>query len=98
MTEPYVLYGERVDGGGGGYVKEIAPLKEGSLIQFCTKVQRNNSHTFYCDKYWESGSNLLCGADWSVGENGGLWCYNGTLGSSGTKNSYGGRLCYKPPV
>lgn len=96
MTEPYVLYGERVDGGDGGYVKEVAPLKEGSLIQFCTKVQRNNSYTFYCDKYWESGSNLLCGADWSVGENGGLWCYNGTLGSTGIKNSYGGRLCYKP--
>lgn len=91
----YEYYGTRASS--DGFVKTVAPLAEGSLIQYINAVEESNA-TYYCDKSWQGGTVLACGGRWNGGENGGLWSWDGSYMSSGSYNNIGGRLCYKPTV
>ena len=91
----YEYYGTRASS--DGFVKTVAPLKEGSLIQYVTAVDADKS-SYYCDKSWKDGAVLGCGGFWNSNELGGLWCWGGYFSASRTDNSVGGRLCYKPTV
>jgi len=81
-----------------GFVKTVAPLAEGSLIQYVTAVGADES-SYYCDNSYQGGAILICGGTWNEGTNAGLWFWNGYLSASSSYNdSIGGRLCYKPTV
>ena len=80
-----------------GWVKTVAPLAEGSLIQYVTAVGEYES-SYYCDKSWQGKKILSCGGNWSSGANAGLWCWDGGYTASNSYNILGGRLCYKPTV
>lgn len=89
----YLLYGTRASN--SGYAKIVAPLKEGSLIQYVTAVGADES-SYYCNKSWQGGTVLRCGgAGWS-GADAGLWYWRGNSSASDSGSSIGGRLCYKP--
>lgn len=90
----YEYYGTRPLS--NGFVKTVAPLKEGSLIQYVTAV--DNNEAYYCDKSWQGGDVLYCGGVWNNGADAGLWFWAGYLTASHTSNGVGGRLCYKPVV
>lgn len=94
-TGLYEYYGTRASS--NGVVKTVAPLKEGSLIQYVTAVDTDGS-TYYCDKSFQGGTVLLCGGNLDFGANDGLWCWNGLNSASASDRAFGGRLCYKPTV
>lgn len=91
----YEYYGTRASG--DGFVKTVAPLAEGSLIQYVTAVGADES-SYYCDKPLQGGAVLSCGGAWDDGTRDGLWCWNGGSSASGYGSNFGGRLCYKPTV
>ena len=91
----YEYYGTRASS--DGFVKTVAPLAEGSLIQYFTAVGADES-SYYCDKSLQGGTVLRCGGARTSGAGAGLWCWSG-LDSASNSNVYiGGRLCYKPTV
>ena len=92
---PYEYYGTRASS--DGFVKTVAPLAEGSLIQYVTAVGADES-SYYCDKSYQGGTVLDCGGGWLFGANAGLWCWGGSVSASGSFTNAGGRLCYKPTV
>ena len=91
----YEYYGTRASS--DGFVKTVAPLAEGSLIQYVTAVGADES-SYYCDKSWQGGAVLECGGTWSDGTKAGLWCWVGDGSASLSHGMLGGRLCYKPTV
>ena len=91
----YEYYGTRASS--DGFVKTVAPLKEGSLIQYVTAVGADES-TYYCDKSWQGGTVLYYGVSWGGGAAGGLWSWTGYYSTSYLIDTLGGRLCYKPTV
>lgn len=95
-TEPYEYYGTRASTN-DGFVKTVAPLKEGSLIQYVTAVGTDGS-AYYCDKSWSGGTGLFCGGRWSFGAGAGLWCWLAAHSATAALADVGGRLCYKPTV
>ena len=94
-TGLYEYYGTRASS--DGFVKTVAPLAEGSLIQYVTAVGADES-SYYCDKSWQGGTVLYCGGYWFFGARAGLWCWGGSDAASYSDNGIGGRLCYKPTV
>lgn len=92
-TEPYALYGTRASS--NGFVKTVAPLAEGSLIQYITAVGADES-SYYCDRSWQGGTVLNCSGMWSNGTRAGLWYWDSDNIASTSSSSIGGRLCYKP--
>ena len=94
-TLPYEYYGTRASS--GGTIKTVAPLAEGSLIQYVTAVGSDGS-SYYCDKAWQGGTVLLCGGRWNDGADAGLWFWGGDLSASVSDIGFTGRLCYKPTV
>ena len=94
-TEPYELYGTRALD--HGFVKTVAPLKEGSLIQYVTAVGADES-SYYCDNSFQGGTVLFCGGPWNYGTYDGLWFWSGIASASLSNTLIGGRLCYKPTV
>lgn len=95
-TEPYEYYGTRASTS-NSYVKTVAPLKEGSLIQYVTAVEGSET-TYYCDYSWSGGTGLFCGGSSSFGTSAGLWCWLAAHSATAFLNGTGGRLCYKPTV
>ena len=91
----YEYYGTRASS--DGFVKTVAPLAEGSLIQYVTAVGADES-SYYCDKSWQDGAVLCCGGARNDGMYAGLWCWSGNVPASRTNDIIGGRLCYKPTV
>ena len=91
----YEYYGTRTSS--DGFVKTVAPLAEGSLIQYVTAVGADES-SYYCDKSFQRGTVLGCGGVWDNGTLAGLWFWNGSFSASSYYNYIGGRLCYKPTV
>ena len=94
-TLPYEYYSTRPSS--DGLVKTVAPLKEGSLIQYVTAVGEDES-SYYCDKASQGENVLCCGGWWSNGTTAGLWAWAGSYSASNTSYGIGGRLCYKPTV
>lgn len=94
-TEPYVLYGTRASS--NGIVKTVAPLEEGSLIQYITAVDDDET-TYYCDKSYQGGTVLIYGGYYNFGTRAGLWGWNGYYSASLSAPNLGSRLCYKPTV
>ncbi len=80
-----------------GFVKTVAPLAEGSLIQYVTAVGADQS-SYYCDRSWKGRAVLVCGGLWNTAANAGLWCWSSDNSASYSSGGYGGRLCYKPTV
>ena len=93
-SELYEYYGTRAS---DGFVKTVAPLAEGSLIQYVTAVGADES-SYYCDKSWKGGTVLDCGGTWLGGASAGLWFWAGGSSASASYGDVGGRLCYKPTV
>ena len=91
----YEYYGTRASS--DGFVKTVAPLAEGSLIQYVTAVGVDES-SYYCDWYWQGKTVLCCGGRWDNGAYAGLWCWLGSVAASYSYYDIGGRLCYKPTV
>lgn len=91
----YEYYGTRASS--DGFVKTVAPLADGSLIQYVTAVGADES-SYYCDKAWKGGTVLICGGFWNDGTNAGLWGWSGGNTAPDTHQIIGGRLCYKPTV
>lgn len=91
----YEYYGTRASS--DGFVKTVAPLAEGSLIQYVTAVGADES-SYYCDNSRQGGTILYCGGSWSSGATAGLWYWVGRRAASDTDIGIGGRLCYKPTV
>lgn len=89
----YQYYGTRASSDGN--IKTVAPLKEGSLIQYVTAVGGDES-SYYCDSSYKGGTVLYCGGNWNYGTSAGLWCWAGSVSASVSGGDYGGRLCYKP--
>ena len=94
-TLPYENYGTRASS--NGYVKTVAPLTEGSLIQYVTAVEGSNA-TYYCDISSQGGVVLQCGGFYGYSRDAGLWNWDGVNAAVNTNNLIGGRLCYKPTV
>ena len=94
-TLPYEYYGTRASE--NEYVKTVAPLAEGSLIQYVTAVGADES-SYYCDKSYQGGTVLFRGGVWGYGASAGLWCWHGGASASASDYFIGGRLCYKPTV
>lgn len=94
-TLPYEYYGTRASS--NGFVKTVAPLAEGSLIQYVTAVGADES-SYYCDNSWQGGTALRCGGHYVNGAYAGLWCWNGGSSAAEFGDGIGGRLCYKPTV
>lgn len=92
---PYEYYGTRASS--DGFVKTVAPLAEGSLIQYVTAVDTDVS-TYYCDKSFQGGTILYVCGHFDRNANAGLWYWNGDASASGSGINVGGRLCYKPTV
>ena len=95
-AEPYVLYGTRAFN--SGYVKTVAPLTEGSLIQYVTSADWSYDGTYYCDAAYSDGTHLACGSTWEGGIAAGLWAWASRSASFSGNDVTGGRLCYKPTV
>lgn len=93
VTVPYVYYGTCPSD--SGYVKTVAPLAEGSLVQYVTAVG-GDRNTYYCDSSYKGGTVLACGGGWSNGGVAGLWCWHGNVSASLSHPDFCGRLCYKP--
>lgn len=103
-TAPYVYKGQRSQN--DGYVKKVevlyAPYTQNSLIQYATEVvpydQGGRTTTYFCDYCSHSfaGVTLVVGGDFRSSEAAGLWCWDGSYGSSVSNDITGGRLCYKP--
>ena len=74
----------------------MAPLVEGSLIQYVTAV--DNNEAYYCDKSWKGGTTLQCGGGMDIGKSAGLWYFGANTSASYSHFIVGGRLCYKPTV
>lgn len=91
-TGLYELYGTRASD--DGFVKTVAPLKEGSLIQYVTAVGGDKT-TYYCDKSSPYGTVLYCGGGLDSMTNAGLWYWSGSFAPV-TVYNLGCRLCYKP--
>ena len=91
----YERYGNRASS--DGFVKTVAPLKEGSLIQYVTLARADES-SYYCDKSWQGNPVLYCGGGWNDGADAGLWAWSGNASASTSIIGIGGRLCYKPTV
>ncbi len=89
----YAYYGTRASS--DGFVKTVAPLIEGSLIQYVTAVGADET-SYYCDKSWKGGTVLFCGGRWDDGTIAGLWFWLGADSASFSYIDIGGRLCYKP--
>ena len=94
-TGLYEYYGTRASS--NGVVKTVAPLAEGSLIQYVTAVGADES-SYYCDQSYQGGTVLICSGSWSYGAIAGLWHWSGNSSASGSGGNFGGRLCYKPTV
>lgn len=93
---PYEYYGTRASS--AGWIKTVAPLKEGSLVQYITAVSGDET-TYYCDQSYIGGSVLICGGSYYAGEGAGLWNSDGSpFELSSPFDNAGGRLCYKPTV
>lgn len=92
-TGLYEYYGTRASR--EDFVKTVAPLAEGSLIQYVIAVGADES-SYYCDFSWQGGTVLYCGGSWYSGPLAGLWCWAGNDSASSSGNFIGGRLCYKP--
>ena len=92
-TLPYEYYGTRASS--NGFVKTVAPLKEGSLIQYVTAVGADES-SYYCDRSWQGGTVLNCSGKWNNGTRAGLWYWDSDNTASTSGIDIGGRLCYKP--
>ena len=92
-TGLYQYYGTRASS--NGYVKTVAPLAEGSLIQYVTAVGADGS-SYYCDSSLQGGTVLGCGGWWGSYANAGLWDWYGDFSVSTLGSFIGGRLCYKP--
>lgn len=92
-TGLYQYYGTRASS--NGYVKTVAPLAEGSLIQYVTAVGADES-SYYCDSSLQGGTVLGCGGFWGSYANAGLWDWYGDFSASTLGSFIGGRLCYKP--
>lgn len=94
---PYEYYGTRTSSNGS--VKTVAPLAEGSLIQYVTSADWSYAETYYCDASYSGGTLLACGSTWDGYKAAGLWCWSGDYTASFSGNDVtGGRLCYKPTV
>ena len=93
-TGLYEYYGTRASS--DGFVKTVAPLAEGSLIQYVTAV--DNNEAYYCDKSWQGGTTLQCGGGMDIGKSAGLWYFGANTSASYSNFIVGGRLCYKPTV
>lgn len=91
----YEYYGNRASSNGN--IKTVAPLVEGSLIQYATATD-TDKNTYYCDKTWAGGTVLWYGGFWFYGADSGLWAWSGNASASDTSSTTGGRLCYKPTV
>lgn len=91
----YEYYGTRASS--DGFVKTVAPLKEGSLIQYVTAVGADES-SYYCDQFLQGRNILCCGGYWGGGTGAGLWYCDGSNKAAIELNYIGGRLCYKPTV
>lgn len=91
----YELYGTRASD--DGFVKTVAPLKEGSPIQYVTAVGGDET-SYYCDNSFKGGTILYCSGWWGSGANVGLWHWTGAAPASYSGQYNGGRLCYKPTV
>ena len=94
-TGLYEYYGTRASS--DGFVKTVAPLAEGSLIQYVTAVGADES-SYYCDKSYQGGTVLPCGGFWNGGTNAGLWAWSGVNTAASSYYNIGCRLCYKPTV
>lgn len=94
-TGLYEYYGTRASE--NGYVKTVAPLAEGSLIQYVTAVGADE-RSYYCDQSWQGGTVLYCGGQWNANTLAGLWYWGGNDSASNSYPNVGGRLCYKPTV
>ena len=96
ITDEYKNYGTRPSS--DGFVKTVAPLAEGSLIQYVTEIGGSNT-TYYCDYARNDNTVLICGGGTAFPDHGeeGLWCWRGNE-ASGSYGHANGRLCYKPPV
>lgn len=92
-TEPYEYYGTRASSNGN--IKTVAPLVDGSLIQYVTATD-TDTNAYYCDKTWAGGTVLWYGGFWFYGADSGLWAWSGNASASDTGGTTGGRLCYKP--
>ena len=93
----YEYYGTRASS--DGYVKTVAPLAEGSLIQYVTSADwGNDAGTYYCDASYSGGTHLACGSTWEAGIGAGLWAWASRTASFSGNDVTGGRLCYKPTV
>ena len=89
----YEYYGTRASS--NGFVKTVAPLAEGSLIQYITAVGADES-SYYCDRSWQGGTVLNCSGKWNNGTRAGLWYWDSDNTASASGIDIGGRLCYKP--
>lgn len=92
-TGLYEYYGTSASS--NGFVKTVAPLAEGSLIQYITAVGADES-SYYCDRSWQGGTVLNCSGKWNNGTRAGLWYWDSDNTASTSGSSIGGRLCYKP--
>lgn len=92
----YEYYGTRASS--DGVVKTVAPLAEGSLIQYVTAVVNvgADESSYYCDRSWQGGTVLNCSGKWNNGTRAGLWYWDSDNTASTSGSSIGGRLCYKP--
>lgn len=102
-TGLYAYCGTRasVDNGySNGYIKVVAPLAEGSLIQYATNLYGDSSNSYYCDRAWITGTILSCGGSGQGIKYGfdGLWCWQDCDSASYSNHNVGGRLCYKPYI
>ena len=95
-TLPYEYYGTRATT--SGYVKTVAPLAEGSLIQYVTSADWSYNGTYYCDAAYAEGTHLACGSTWEGSLAAGLWAWASYTASFSGNDVTGGRLCYKPTV
>lgn len=100
-TGLYAYCGTRasVDNGyGSGYIKVVAPLAEGSLIQYATNLYGESRDRYYCDWARITGTILRCGGSGSKFGFEGLWCWEDCDSVSVVGTTIGGRLCYKPYI
>ena len=91
----YEYYGTRASIDGS--VKTVAPLAEGSLIQYVTAVGEDDE-TYYCDGYETGGTVLCCCGLWLASITAGLWYWSGYYSASDLDSNTGGRLSYNPTV
>ena len=99
-TGLYAYCGTRAsvdDGYSSGYIKVVAPLAEGSLIQYATNLY-GDSNRYYCDWARITGTILRCGGYWKDGAFAGLWRWEDCDSASVVGTTIGGRLCYKPYI